>query len=509
MNFENSRWSQYNNTECYTYAKTIPYLTMLFLSSCVDDKINGYNIKQLFPQIVPQAETVEFGEVVVLYNSESSIQLLNAGRADLEVSMSINENEDGVFTLFPESSTIPVEESVSFSLNFAPRTYLEYQRNLVVISNDPDKPELTIPLNGVGIDGPVPDISISPRYLDFQEVAQGSTRTEFFQLQNNGTGVLEISDVEFTGSEDFTIVNGFANTAYAQGQSATIIVEYAPTAEEGDNATILIHSNDPDEPEMSVILLGNGGGTFEYPIADFACPTIVDPPTTISFNGSNSYDPSGLEPLKYHWELLSKPDGSSTNFDDNDSPTTPLFIDASGIYTVGLTVTNAIELSSEQKTCTFIATPDKSVQFELTWNVGDSDMDLHLLQLKDGEYNLFSYESDCCWCNPNPAWGDFGNADDPDLSLDNRVGYGPETIHIKTPYEGTYGVFAHYFDDKGGGAATATVRVYIDGVLDTEVSMPLTERKLWQVGQFIYSDGVGTFVVSNEDIDINFRNGCY
>ena len=482
----------------------------LLLSACSDDKSNGYNINQLFPQIVADTEAIEFGEVVVLYDSQQIFQILNAGRAPLEIKMNIDDNDDGVFSLEPNETTISVNEAMNIGVDFAPLTYLDYARDLVIISNDPEQPEVRVPITGTGIDGPVPNISITPRFIDFGEVSQNATRTEYFQIQNTGTGTLEISDVDITGSEDFQIINGFANTSYGQGQSTKIIVEYTPTSEGGANATMLINSNDPDAEQLTVTLLGNGGGDFEYPIADFTCPTtLVDPPTTLSFDGSGSYDPAGLEPLEFYWELLERPAGSTTDFDDNNNPTTPLFIDASGDYKLGLTVTNAVGISSEQETCEFTAIPDKSVQFELTWNVGNSDMDLHLIQRQDGEYELFSYGTDCCWCNPNPGWGDPGNADDPNLSLDNRVGYGPETIHIEYPYDGTYGVFVHYFDDKGGGASTATLRIYIDGQLDSEVPMVLTERDLWQVGQFVFTGGVGTFVVSDEDINLNTQQMCY
>ena len=41
----------------------------------------------------------------------------------------------------------------------------------------------------------------------------------------------------------------------------------------GDNAIITIVSNDPDEGEQTIALLGNGGGDFEYPEARFPCPS--------------------------------------------------------------------------------------------------------------------------------------------------------------------------------------------------------------------------------------------
>ena len=135
-------------------------------------------------------------------------------------------------------------------------------------------------------------------------------------------------------------------------------------------------------------------------------------------------------------------------------------------------------------------------------------MDLHLVQRQGGEYDLFSIDTDCCWCNPNPAWGASGNGDDPQLSLDNRVGYGPEAIHIEYPYEGTYGIFVHYFDDKGGGVSTATLKIYIDGVLSATESMILEERDMWMVGEFLFSNSVGTFIASDVDLEYSASQIC-
>ena len=122
---------------------------------------------------------------------------------------------------------------------------------------------------------------------------------------------------------------------------------------------------------------------------------------------------------------------------------------------------------------------------------------------------MFTYDHDCCWCNPNPQWGEPGLEDDPSLSLDNRVGYGPEAVHIETPSEGTYGVFVHYFDDKGGGTTTATMRIYIDGELIQETGLVMEERDLWFVGDLFWVNGMGSFYLSEEDVENEFMGQCY
>ena len=190
----------------------------------------------------------------------------------------------------------------------------------------------------------MPDIHINPQVIDFGLINQGATATEFFELINVGTGTLEITGVNIEGSSEFTIVNPFAGTHYDQNQSTTVVATYSPTQEGGANAIMTIHTNDPDEETVTVTLLGNGGGDFEYPIADFNCPAgQVDPPTTLTFDASSSSAPNGNTPLTYQWEVLQRPAGSSTGFDDADSVTTPFFVDVAGDYSVSLTVINSID----------------------------------------------------------------------------------------------------------------------------------------------------------------------
>ena len=64
-------------------------LQILFLSSlisCNRDSIDGgYNIQELHSTIVSTANEVNFGNVVVLYDDTKSFQIINAGKADLEI----------------------------------------------------------------------------------------------------------------------------------------------------------------------------------------------------------------------------------------------------------------------------------------------------------------------------------------------------------------------------------------------------------------------------------------
>ena len=478
--------------------RTILFVSTLF--ACTGDKIEEITFTELEPQMVLSTAAVDM-EVIVLYEGLEEFEILNTGQAELVITnIQVSDNEDGIYRLTPvieEGIPLEVEPSdpLTVVVEFEPGTYRRYDREIIISSNDPETPEFSLPLNGEGIDGPIPDIEISPRSLDFGTVAQNESDLMYFVMTNRGTGDLIIESMELSGSDAFELQSDLSGVIYGLEQSGNIVVTYSPTEEGGDNATLTIVSNDPDEEIQTVILLGNGGGEYEYPIADFSCPSEVDPPTTVQLNANNSYDPNGNEPLSYQWTLHERPSGSSTGIDEPTLEQTPLFVDAAGDYSVGLVVTNSAELESEPVICDFTAIPDESIHVELAWDTNNTDLDLHMVM--EG-YDFYSYDGDCCWCNPNPSWGESGNADDPNLSLDNRVGYGPEEIHIDTPYNGAYNLIVHFFNDNGGGDSTATLRVYLDGVIIAEESRLLESRDLWDVGYIYWNEGAGQFVVENE-----------
>ena len=488
-------------------------IIFLALTACNGEVDN--NLNALTPDLFVE-ESLDLGDVVVLYSGEGVLTLANAGRAPLAIdSITIADNDDGVYSFIVEEAdtgetidpngSFEIEADDSYDLNilFTPETYLPYIREMTIVSNDPENPETVVTLLGEGIDGPVPDILITPQSLDFGTVIVGGTSSTYFTVQNNGDGDLIIDNTTQTGGGAFNIQIDPEGTTLSPGSMTVVPIDYSPTTESGDNGSFIIESNDPDEPSVEMIFLGNGGGDFEYPIAEIDCPTSVDPPDTVPLDGSTSYDPNGNEPLQYLWEILEQPDGSNGEIADPATDITSVFVDAAGTWRIGLSVENSVGIVSAPAECEFEATPNDSIYVEMIWNTGDSDVDLHLIQ--DGA-SFGELPGDCCWCNPNPSWGVDGDADDPDLSLDNTVGFGPESITLQSPYEGDYYVAAHYYSDNGGGTTTATVRIYIDGALEWEGSEVLTHNDAWTAAYIRWPEGV--VVESDESINEDPVRGC-
>ncbi|MEC7946095.1 MAG: choice-of-anchor D domain-containing protein [Myxococcota bacterium] len=465
----------------------------LLLSGC-----NGgpeVNLQQLNPDIAVTTlsgveDTVVFGEVTVLYTDELPISVVNAGRASLDIlDIRIADNDDGVFEATWGVEALAVDEDTIVNVRFTPATYAVYERQLTIETNDPDTPAYTVTLTGEGVDGAIPDISVDRASVDFGAVAAGDSKVEWFTITNAGDGDLDIDSIEQTGSGAFSPQTPLTGQTLAPGSSYQVILAYDPDVETGDSGTLTIHSNDPDEGSVEVLLVGNGGSEDEYPQAVIECDPVVRPLTTHDLDGRGSYDPQGQGLVSYQWMLYGQPDGSTAALVNDNTDFATIFIDTAGPWEVGLQVTNSVGLTSAPARCAFDSIPEDKIHVELAWNTGDTDLDLHLVQ--EG-FPFFDSQGDCSWCNKNPNWGTAGGADDPLLALDNIVGYGPEDLTIDEPADGDYHVKVHYFKDLLGSGAvtTATVKVFLNGELAGEYSRNLSHNEVWDVGYIRWPQAV-------------------
>lgn len=432
------------------------------------------------PEIVVAPAQLDFGDVGVPLDATETLYIANAGRAPLEVSLSLEDATDTVWSL-PTSATLEPDETWSVPITFAPATFLEYSTVLTVSSNDEETPLVLVPLSGTGIDAPLPDISVDPLAIDFDTVTAGDTDSRYLSLANVGTAPLVIESLEQTGSGAFVVRWDPTGETLAPGNERPVVLEYTPTTDSGDSGSIILRSNDPDEPAVEVLLIGNGGSNDPYPVALIDCPGQVAPPVWVTLDGSDSYDPSGTD-LTYRWELTETPDTSQASLQSTNQDTTEFLADVAGPYEVQLQVTNAMGLVSSPAKCPIEGIPDDEIHIELSWDGPRADLDLHLLDGRDAQ--LFEKPGDCTWCNPNPSWGSGGSGDDPRLDLDDRGGYGPENINIRTPASGRYEVAVHYFEEHGDGPVTATVKVFLGREIEpvSIVSRSLERNDVWRVG---------------------------
>jgi hypothetical protein len=461
-------------------------LLPLLLVGCGPDQ----TINKLEPKLAYSPASIEFGDVAVDYTANFSVEIINAGRASLDVNaIHFSGGNPGIFTVEPSDFRLTMDERQEVIVSFTPKTYLVYADELVIKSDDPDNKEIRIPLTGEGVEAPTPDIEVSDLTLDFGEVTPLTITSMWFTIKNVGDDALTIQQTTQTGSGNFTIVTDPENSVLdPQVDTATVVVLYQPQGLAGDSGSFEILSDDPDEPSVVVHLLGNGGGDFDYPVAVIDGPAEAAPLDTLSLDGSGSYDPEGFALTDYVWTVTGLPSGSNTELSNLLTEDTHLFLDIAGTYEVQLQVWNEIGLASAPAKYEIKAIPDDRIHVELIWDSANGDMDLHVYE--DESVQFFELIGDCNYCNPNPNWGGGGSADDPSLDLDDTMGFGPENTNINEPADGNYPVRVHYFEDNNSGASTATVRFYIDGELFDQYSRVLTRNQIWDVGTIKWPDGV-------------------
>jgi hypothetical protein len=222
------------------------------------------------------------------------------------------------------------------------------------------------------------------------------------------------------------------------------------------------------------------------PVAHAGRNITVEPPVTVTLDGSLSYDPLGFYPLGYYWTFAQRPSSSQSIIHDGDTVNPSVWIDTEGMFVFELDVQNNIGTWSlvPNEVVVFSEKSQHDLKVVLTWNTG-VDLDLHLA-FDDEE--LYSVPYDCNYCNKRPVWGDpESELDNPVYTYDFTTGYGPEEIIIKEPARSTYRLTILRYSN---GSCTghlcqdtrATVIVYIGG---TEIQrwsriMP-TNKEVWDI----------------------------
>ena len=476
-------------------------ITALMLSGCQSDT----EINKLYPALSVAPEALEFGDTVVDYGQTLELEVINGGQVELNVDSTSWLGETGAFSVSPKTLNVEARGRASLEVTFLPDNYLEYADTLLLTSDDPDFPDgLEVPVTGIGVDAPTPDIEVSSESLDFGQVAEGAVGTAWFDIQNVGDASLLVDTTNQSGSGAFSVQSDIFGATLAPGDSTTVVVLYNPTTSDGDSGDLTILSNDPDEPEITVHFVGNGGTEAEYPIAAISGPASTAPLDHVNLDGSASYDPSGSEIVAYHWQLVSQPTGSTTELDDSAAEDqADIFLDLAGDYRVELQVENEIGLKSAPAVWTTDAIPSDRIHLEMSWDTSETDIDLHLV---NGDPSLFfDNNEDACYCNPNPDWGTSASTDDPTLDLDDVLGFGPENINIEEPADGDYWVMVHFFD--GNEASNVKVKLYLDGTFDSEYDAVMERNEVWQLGYVRWPDRV--FVEDETMMETAPARTCY
>jgi uncharacterized protein YfaP (DUF2135 family) len=154
-----------------------------------------------------------------------------------------------------------------------------------------------------------------------------------------------------------------------------------------------------------------------------------------------------------------------------------------------------------------VTLPRIDLRVILSWDTEGTDVDLHMFQRTAAEGNVVAdYDYWGSHDLPRHVWywnklpEDFGNGptENPALDIDDRDGFGPETILLQKAASGHYHIWVHYYDAYSYGFgevdSKATVRIVVNGGTNDpkiyERVHTLTEGwEVWYVGTIVMPSG--------------------
>ncbi len=476
-------------------------LLALGLAACGDDQTQDVR-----PQLVPPPDVVEFGDVPVLNEKRLQIDVQNVGRALLPVKRVALLEDDVPFRLLSSPDEVGPSDVERIEVAFVPPLEGTYEATLVLETEDPTNPSVTVKLTGVGSTRAV--MEVDPLELDFGRVAEGTSAVRSFVIASTGSADLIVEALGFTeGTPDaFSFVGSASTPAVVAHQTAaglpgqiqlTVRFTAVPGAPDVQEGALRILGTDPDNRE---VILPLKAAINRAPVAHIAELGVGAPGIEVPLDGSASHDPDGDDPITWRWTLRSKPFGATTVIEAPEQALTRMVLDGSlsGEYVVELTVTDAEGARSlTPARASIVAVPAEQIRVELFWNNTQTDVDLHFL--RSPLTQVGSFPGDCFFQNKKPDWGVPGDdTDDPELLDDALTGFGPEVVgYVNPPDDQTFRVVAILQNTHGlqppESNSEVTVRIYLYGVLEFEQKKVLQQQdQVWAVADLQWPAGVVT-----------------
>ena len=185
------------------------------------------------------------------------LRLKNIGNAQLTIASLSLGSPFGHRTALPVSWDPGGLRDITIS--FTPQSVGSYSDTLIIGTNDPLTPALTVNLNGTCV--PVqtgPKCTVSRMNIDFGRVLVSGFKDDSIQVINSGTADLVLYDQTREGSNDFKIIGGGASPLIPPGGRSSILVRFSPTSAVSKIGDLVILSNDPGNPQLRVSLSGIG-----------------------------------------------------------------------------------------------------------------------------------------------------------------------------------------------------------------------------------------------------------
>lgn len=219
----------------------------------------------VFPRLSLGQQTVR--RVTVTNEGTGDLVLVEIGLDDrstaTEFELSTEEGGSASPVTLADRLVLPPGTERIFAVRYTPADEQPDDGALVLSTNDPNQPRVSIPIRASETAG---EIDVNPSTVDFGGVELGETASESLTVTNLGVAELVISRVVISGLAGFGVQYEGRDLAGAlaepivlgPGAQITLEARYSPASAGVADADLLIESNAVNTPELIVKLYANG-----------------------------------------------------------------------------------------------------------------------------------------------------------------------------------------------------------------------------------------------------------
>ncbi|MEQ8277406.1 MAG: choice-of-anchor D domain-containing protein [Deltaproteobacteria bacterium] len=247
-------------------------LLLLLLYGC--DCGDGGQLTNVHPDIEVDPASLDFGGVRRGDFGEETIRVANRGGVVLRVT-EVRRAEDThpAITFDTEPFEVAAGDAFEFDVGFVVTSLGEATGAVTFVSDDPDEPEVTVPITAEALPAAGPRLSLCvesedvglSRICDYEAIAQlgdvvlGEPVDALVTIESVGTEPLVVDASMSRSSHPFFVPTpSRVQTTLPSGERATVTVRFDPTETGFERAQLVVETNDADEPFAQVRLRGTG-----------------------------------------------------------------------------------------------------------------------------------------------------------------------------------------------------------------------------------------------------------
>jgi hypothetical protein len=235
-------------------------------------------------RVVSDAFTLD--SLQVGQSATRTLSIVNDGRASLTVSGATTDVEG--LDIAVTGQTVSEDDTIKVVLTYSPLSDGLHSGSIRITTPGAISNEILIQLDATVLAQPIPRLTSSVEGISLGEVETGRSGTNFVTLENEGNAELVVGI-----DETSTGIVGTGETTIASGETGRISYRIDLEVDGPYSGTLILNTNDPAKPQLTIPITATGVTIPVEPRADFNGSGVVDFADFLVFAGVfGSSDPT-------------------------------------------------------------------------------------------------------------------------------------------------------------------------------------------------------------------------